>query len=806
MAYIPPNKFHFGVIKDVIALVDSRHDFKGFSQDIVSKPRNTDVNDYIQHFHNNLQRISLGFNEEYSRRLTSRCNLGPNDVMGIGPENEFLNYIVETVCNANPQHWNVIPYRNELTDNTSYNTYHSTIAALIRNGNQIPVSVPPNNPIPLVVDTHRTLSHNSSPHFIICRNKECVADPSKTSAQTFDNNIAEESDEIQRTYTINGITHTLNGTINAPNVTYGFPSGYSETLQFKKVGGHKPNEINVCKTRIQAIIKSIITPLSAGGTVVATVNDGNDLCTDYDNIIYTPLLTQPQQNSIGFAYIAKRAGDQLQVLSCLESILYKLLSTGANYTIKNCIFWTIDAIAACFAILNNITTVLQHPDKSVTIYRRADYTPNIEPIAQVVEGGKHKKYKKKYYGGATCTQDSFNALLNGSEHQNKEECWYRVMQALCDIRDPNDLYEPWTLLNFLVYYLCVYYPNIYNYLISIINHPNFQLSNDNCFGLYPQTTDLQQSPIVNESGIETITKNNRIIVYIDAPSNKSFIIQRFPDGLKFYINFQEINGYIPIPNLIPITEQQINIYYEATMYSNINIIGGGKNHTFYDNWNELKMKFNINKANKLFLDFIQLLSLCETKYFQNIDSADNFYIYDPKSHVYIGGHTQIEFLSFFNSIIETYNIIRDKTQFLKMFIQFPTLLNKTKYNTINRDIYDYISYWFNYEQHIDRNITINGTTNAITTIFDKIIEETEKTCRKVNRNLSSDNHKAAQYLNTIFPHGYFTIKFNELTKKISNNIKLDTKTNSGTKRNINNKRNRFNIIIKGGKYTKKRKY
>jgi hypothetical protein len=125
--------------------------------------------------------------------------------------------------------------------------------------------------------------------------------------------------------------------------------------------------------------------------------------------------------------------------------------------------------------------------------------------------------------------------------------------------------------------------------------------------------------------------------------------------------------------------------------------------------------------------------------------------------------------------------------FLKMFIHFPTLLNKTKYNTINRDIYDYISCWFNYQDNTDTTV---NTNNDINNIFNKIITETENKCTEIYRKLSKDNHEASQYLHSIFPHGYFTIKFNEITNNPSNSRVLKINRNSGSALKTTRKRKR----------------
>jgi hypothetical protein len=816
MAYIPPPKFSINGpdgILNVIALVDSRHDFKGFSQDIVATPRNfPGQNDYVQHFHNNIQRICLGLDPEYSLRLTSRCNLGPTEVMGIGPENEFLEYI--TKLYATPDRgWEIInlpaPAAKLITPD-EYNAYHQNIAKEF-NGTRH---------IPLIVDTHRTLTHNAAPYFIVCRNKECVADPSRTSTQHFEW-IANEIGEPERAYKINGIDHTLTGNIEEPSVKYSFPTaaGYTETLKFKRIGGHKPNEINICKARIQNYINNTIRPGAAAPNTFSQL-DGGNFCANYNNIIYKKDLSLLEQQKIAFSYVAKRAGDQLQVLSCKSPIAYSIPGFpgfgAGNYTISNCVFWTIDAIAACFAILNDITTVIQHPDKSVTIYKKGVYIPTFTPI---VEGG--GKFKKKQRAGA-CTREQLQAeYSSGSISDN---CWNLAMNELCDIT--NNLYEPWTLLNFLVYFMSTQskYNTLYNKLLNTINNPYFKLSNDNCFCLTDtdanQINKLQDIDINTRIGIPKYTRILLINSNDDFP--KGLAIYQVPGGINGPIirfsNVTEDTYYpdfdIPINFIISQIPNYLQLFYEFIGSSDFIYTNGGgidyqpkkysltknivkslkdrsKNHiyntaysvkpsfnnfikptnqTFYDNWKILQKEFNFVKANQLFLDFIQLLSFCETKYFQHIDIADNFYVYDPKSTIYIGGHTQIEFVTFIHTMINKYNTLQNNDQeledFLKMFIHFPFHLNNTNNNSINTDIYDYIGSWFNYQTN-ETNKT--NKTNEVfgSSTFKDIINITINVSNKINNKISSDSEKAAKYLNNIYPHGYFTIRFNELISKKS---------------------------------------
>jgi hypothetical protein len=121
-------------------------------------------------------------------------------------------------------------------------------------------------------------------------------------------------------------------------------------------------------------------------------------------------------------------------------------------------------------------------------------------------------------------------------------------------------------------------------------------------------------------------------------------------------------------------------------------------------------------------------------------------------------------------MINKYNTLQNNDQeledFLKMFIHFPFHLNNTNNNSINTDIYDYIGSWFNYQTN-ETNKT--NKTNEVfgSSTFKDIINITINVSNKINNKISSDSEKAAKYLNNIYPHGYFTIRFNELISKKS---------------------------------------
>jgi hypothetical protein len=103
------------------------------------------------------------------------------------------------------------------------------------------------------------------------------------------------------------------------------------------------------------------------------------------------------------------------------------------------------------------------------------------------------------------------------------------------------------------------------------------------------------------------------------------------------------------------------------------------------------------------------------------------------------------------------------------------------------DIRDYISVWFNYETLVDSDIEFSQEE---VNLFKTIINESQKTVNKLNANLSIIDEKCADYLNTIFPHGYFVIKYNEIKPvNSSNNKRANSKSINKsviTKNKLNN--------------------
>jgi hypothetical protein len=807
MAAAEPKKFD-GDVFGVISLVDSRHDFKGTSQDTGVKI-GTDV-DCFQNFTNNIQREVLGLAPGYSQRLTSTCK--GTEVMRRDPEDEFLKFI-ELNCG--------IPYTpdtfpadmskegKEMPDDASrgwnggvagrtlgnnfkkilvkaslfglsvidapaaavgapprdYKKYHEAIAKKLG-------YVDGGNPIPVVVDTSRTLTHDSDPYFIICRNKECVADPSNTSSMFFPLLAQETDDNIDRKYTINNVEHTVSGTLDAPVIKYKIGAADAAEYNFGAAAGpRKPNEIEVCKGKIKEVVNSVINPavgaapaLSsyqdivgvAGDRVKALVLFFSKACEIYNKLSYKGVVDDNVKKDIAIPYIAKRGGDQLQVESCLKSIKYKQMEfyqvpgprggvgekgykpRGVAYpdkTITNAVFWTIDRVAACYAILRGVTTVLQLPTKDIVIYKKSGFT-------STWAGG-----KSKMRGGAACTRHMLNAMRK-IHKRITNDCFLLMYKELCNPKVK--YYEPFTLLNLLYYATTI--REISDSTLKNIYTKNIQLNLDKCI-------------IEAEGAIDANVGDRQILKVPDIVG-----IAYQPDGK---IKIDGIAGTIS-------SDELVNTLNTKSVFGLNNFMGGGK--TFHAIWEDLHSSFNLEIARKLFVDFIELLATAENQYFLHRDLADNFYIYNPDSQVTHGGHSQIEMVSFLDSLISSYknayksNNINKLADFLQTFIYFPYLLQHHDQNIILTQIYEYLRVWFNYEHIINK-----PSSNIITTIestFNDILQAAAEKSKSVEENMTTDNISCGNYLHTVFPHGYFVIMYKSLSTKSNNRLLHNTKTSS----------------------------
>jgi hypothetical protein len=902
------NKFD-GNIKKVIALVDTRHDFGDASKDTYITIANQKL-DFFRNFTNNIQRLALFGNDAEAKKLshylTSICK--GRVVMGGAPEDPFVEYVEEnagipkTPRAADAAIWNnirqtvdgrmlagqggagsagwnggidggellangfqkiIIPSISTVAgddDNTwniangedNYRKYHKAIAQALG------WSDATRRPIPVVVDTTKSLHHSSDPYFLICLNNECIADPSPTSSMKFPFVAIEPTGPQRRSYDINNVRYvvsksdngniTIDYIIGEPDVLPAADAPINATYNFSGQG-IKPNSIEVCKGNINDKVNDIITAAGGdttryqtiGGTaatraVAALVALFNAECGIYNNLSYPiaaegGLVTPNVKKEIVIPYIAKRGGDQLQAASCSHTITYTLKrprgvrkptgqvdytfeyvsvnaegieSADINVTINNAVFWTYDRVAAMFAVLMGITTVLQTGSKDAIIYKRIDsdfsfttIPPPLQPpfsvsagwapvIAsrQVVRaaGGSlalpiHIPRPPKYTkGGAICTraQNRITGRINLA-------CFYNNLADLCTPFGP--LYDAFTLLDILIYYNFIRGNTLR--LNNIHENKTLILCVDRCIRL---DNTINKDIITSARGaagpgsdiLETPANN---IKYIGGPNNTIAV-----NGIRLDIDglggagaepslIQILRQYNPVrprngnQDGLGINDEEYLARYGLQEVRRNGIIAGGNgsgtksSQSFYDLWANTQLKYNLEGAHLLFYKFIYLLAICENRYFSVRDSADNFYVYDTVPVRY-GGHTQITMMAFLDEFIAEYKKAKsnpaDLDTFLQMFIYFPFLCKKYNRNDILIDLIEYINVWFHY-QEVTANAPGWSEGNKADILFRKIITTSQAKANSIQIQLPTNDELCANYLYKIYPHGHFVLQLNSIS-------------------------------------------
>lgn len=744
-----------------IPLVDSRHDFKAFTQDVVMFKRDGTI-DAVSKFSANIQRKILGLPQEYSLKYTSRCKpVGSYKILGIGPEEEFLSHVVTKT--------GVVSKKINFDD---YTTYHTAIATEInRQLGKAATSV-----IPIIVDTSRTLSHLSPSIFLICLNYENVADPSNT-VKILANKGDETAIEIDghsRTYEINNMTYTISGTFNEPSINYKIKDK-TTTYEFEKDSAHKLTEITICKTNIQDTTYDAVSSVTKTGKSEDTwskeVNGVSDLtllygnyCNDYDKLEYRKITESLFE--IAVPYFAKRGGDQLQVESCKKEIKYT--NSNGTHTVNNAIFWTIDRVAAAYAILRNVITVLERPNKTAEIYfptRREAYS-----VVTIPRTGTK--------GGAACTRSKVG--LN-------DKCMTDILIRNITKGDP--LYDFYLLMDLLFYRIRA--------ITKIPRKPegaNKALTIDN---INRKVNEIEEDINVNIGTFncyEGCYTPNVIIGTVDGKEQLTIVGPVPEGGFEKYCLFNAGKYSVEVtttetPYVIikdggnkPLINDNIRTFVASTYtawkdvyYAEVTNAAGGKRNTRFKNRRKqftrkhgggetFYLDWKNAQENQRFIDqtifkkFIKLLSHCEGLYFLMEDRADNFYAYDTSKTIRTGGHINIEMCAFFIACLRKYISVKSSGEILFhiMFINFPTLLESSDYSHILIDIYHYIRMWYPYEHENAHN----KLDSKITYMFEEILADAKDLVSKARANVEDDAflHFIIQY----FPHGLFTYIHNSI--------------------------------------------
>jgi hypothetical protein len=564
--------------------------------------------------------------------------------------------------------------------------------------------------------------------------------------------------------------------------------------------GHKPNEIEICKNNIKEAIKLIneynIRKMNPS-RVQQLIRLYNRYCSDYGSIEYSD--DKHNMNLVALPYIAKRAGDQLQVLSCRQSIYYEEFTAPIQ-----CVFWTIDRVAAAFAIMLGIPVVLQLPLKNAEIY-----LPN-RAFLETLTIRLNQMLNPPAVGGNICTRQMFDTHKFGLVDTN---CFLKLFLELCN--PYSDIYDPFTLLdvinytifrtenivddiflnenNILVNHNEVFpntgtkYPHsiiisLYinghihviqktpegfnmeysiqgrgsqsidiNAIITELIHVDGQYFNyiiktrsnaDNVITALPaalpaaKSSEINMTNVNKKSTVRTIRNYNGTEYYfmlngsvvnptsglVDAiiydngvlhnPINNE-PIQQTVNGLNYYVRLIDNQIYLLGPDMK---------YYLPTPSGNLVRQGGrrqrkarkmnGGGNNFYKEWEETLVTSKLKE--NIFINFIQLLSICENQYFLHRDSADNFYTYNSKCQLRHGGHTQNELMAFISSLIIIYkkckkdNSSNKIKEFIFLFSYFPIILKSiTKLNNeyIITELESYIGSWFNHNNFFTKLIS-----------------------------------------------------------------------------------------------------
>lgn len=769
--YLPIFSARKDMLSDAIPLVDSRHDFKNFSQDIPKYSRNKrDPINLFSHYSANIQREVLGLDTLYSQKYTSKCNLKERGigVMGIGPEQEFLSTVVAAY--GVTKHTVAAPRTAGLViiaPSSDLRSYHVAIKSTL----QFHLGNP--STIPLCVDTSRTLNHlTTDDGFLVCLSAENIADPSNTIKTFLDSDapfIRKESGNSNRTYSINNIEYNIKLTgkgsdlrVKGAKIEY---SHYKNSIVYEvdMSDPHKPTEKEICKATVQNKI-NFLNSVNITYKKNDSKNSVGELIDMYENPCDYAFLYSIDDKSKFEAivpYIAKRGGDQLQVLSCKQNITYDTPVKPPR------VFWTIDLVATAFAIMNDVITVLQRPDKQAEIY--------IPPI-------------RGLKGGRPCLRSDV-AMFQESNvgYKNMDtECYSAILRAKFDRTSP--LFDINLVLDILSYNLQLTkdkpkHQEFINFLMLIRNickkfestYTNLEKFDytsveDSCVLLYNLNHDIENGMLTSTEAEATNISDLKIIV-TDRDIKLEGILK---DGVitePFEIDKITINSYKSYMGLKPQLNSDMLVPYYLyggkRKTRKLKRRGGG-NENFFVRWQKAQSSTNINELLYVFQTYFKILATCEDMYFFVEDKADNFYAYDTKRIVRIGGHTNLEMAAFFKCCFDYYKKVKERNEeelydFLRMFVNFPNYLQITNNDMslflVLNDLQTFIGLWHSYTHVFNKNFDKLSEKNKCDTIYFELMEDVKKIVLKAPYN---NENEFIDFIIEQFPHGLFTSLFKQI--------------------------------------------
>jgi hypothetical protein len=274
--------------------------------------------------------------------------------------------------------------------------FYAAVSVALENYSVAGVDGDPRIRIPIVIDTEYYVNKAATTaefvdHFAVCVNKENIADPGQSFLRNYDRATVKESGDEARVYSYpdHPIDSrlgpvTLRGNVDLVEIKYGGVI----VEQYNRTHRVYPNS----KSQAQGAFEKLLNVTRPYGLdklmdYCARFNGGTALPGDFSN---PAILAQ-----IAAHLIKKRFGDQLQVLSCIRTILY-ITSRGAQVRYggrdRPCVFWSYDRVAIAYAILLGIPCVYELANGDIEIYipkveNAALYAGIIAALADVQAGG-----------------------------------------------------------------------------------------------------------------------------------------------------------------------------------------------------------------------------------------------------------------------------------------------------------------------------------------------------------------------------------------------------------------------------------
>ena len=805
-----------------LSLLEVKHDFKNYSTDRTKKKRGTNLIDYFPFFKITNYRKAMGLNPTYSHYFDG-CSSGYG-----APE----DYGLEQAVNAAKPTSTLVNYPADANKDPFYQRIATLLNAYKVDGK-----------IPLVIDVQKTVNKDSNTYpkrqlidnFVVCKNKEHYADPSRTYTQEFGEGIRRiDFDEVgtnKREYSEEEI-HTgggairLDGSIDEQTITYG-TSGWKEV--FHKKDSVAPNTITLCKKIHDKLTNAESATKNQELPYCNLFRDGTELPISYPDISVI--------KKIGAQLLKKRCGDQLQVVSCLKPISYK---NGKTYGSKQkpCVFWSYDRLAIAFAILKKVPCVFQIPSKSAIVYIPSN----------VMRGG-------------SCTRENLLDATEGSVESSEllvrllnsnSECLDRFIESQFDFSQAE--FDVRNLLRLLKYGKAIGWPG-YDSIDALLFS---KMCIDTPYGqVYTEGDEATAVPFLDSETNENVlfySPSSNLSIYKTSPTTYDVRILRANDHTQ-------VDHTIPVTNTILtgktpdifkfISEEDLldsdaeewgtvgfaagsHMLAKLTPYlaSREDPMSGGGSESFISQYQAFTVimamkpldadlqKEYVRFGSLLISEFLNVMSDTESKFLVFTELSEPFMCLDS-SDIRKGGYTSYELVLFIKYMCE----IEDQSLFAT-FSFLPNLLRDLGDGHLLSELEQYMSrftrysHFYNdeaYSQLPDEFKT--KSLSMLTTILEKI----EADVKRIDSEMLAfdlDIDKMYEYLDLNFPHGFIGRQIATIMPRLGENINAapsmavaDLYNNTVTRKRelevpkfFNNERPVKRVRVYGGSKTKKRRY